>query len=407
MPQPLNAKSIGDDESLEPWILGYASKATHWQADIKERTSWMETRLGGSPVWPPDFSGVAIPQCKICGRPLVLILQAFSPTFEHSERILYVFACNSIRCAGDPRAWSCIRLCKRESKSDCQAGALGEKKERNIPHCPEESVLPGSSKTVNNIVAEAGSESSDDDSKDLEALLNLHSLKIADKLKNVERHKRPTENGGMPNMLEGDCIQQLRGESSVLSDLFPERAGCCSTQFPNTLWLNTVRVDVDYEQPESVNDCTELDGNVQRLLEIYRASEADSDDGAGWAQEPDEVECERKVTEQRFRERIERSPGHVLRYKFNGCPVWPSFPPPTTPQNCVCGAARVFELQLLSTCLHYLKVDSAVPDNIGDAGMNWAAAGVYCCKNDCEYDVSCDASWVLSWEPVCVQPDDF
>jgi Programmed cell death protein 2, C-terminal putative domain len=403
----MNANYVGDDNSLEPWILGYASKASHLRADLQEGPCWTETHLGGSPVWPPDCAGVAVPQCKICGRLVVLILQAFAPTFAHPERILYVFACNSIRCAGDPRAWSCARLFKRKRKSDFHVGAPGDKDLCDLPQRPKESDLQARSKAACSTLVEDSGESSDDDINDLEALLNLHSLKLADKLKNGGGQRRPNDNRGIQNLLEGNCTQRLRGEASVHHSSFPEAAEGCSMLFPNALWLNIVPIDVDFEQPGSVDDCAELDQNVRKLLEIYLASEAASDDGGGWTEEPDEVECERKVAEQRFRERIARSPGHVLRYKFNGLPLWPSFPPPSKPQNCECGAARVFELQLLATCLHYLKVDSAVPDSIDDAGMNWAAAGVYSCQNDCEYDMSPDASWVVRWERVCVQPDEF
>lgn len=60
---------------------------------------------------------------------------------------------------------------------------------------------------------------------------------------------------------------------------------------------------------------------------------------------------------------------------------------------CPCGAPRVFEMQLLPSLLHVLKVDEYAPDvgNMEDArsavwqqgGMNWGNIAIYTCSEGC------------------------
>ena len=66
--------------------------------------------------------------------------------------------------------------------------------------------------------------------------------------------------------------------------------------------------------------------------------------------------------------------------------------------NCPCGAARVFEFQILPSLLHVLDVDkyakkgaSSVGDSMGLAtafeqgGMNWGNIAIYSCPKACSY----------------------
>eukprot|EP00993_Chasmostoma_nieuportense_P002537 NODE_3323_length_989_cov_63.096288_g3177_i0.p1 GENE.NODE_3323_length_989_cov_63.096288_g3177_i0~~NODE_3323_length_989_cov_63.096288_g3177_i0.p1 ORF type:complete len:310 (+),score=66.63 NODE_3323_length_989_cov_63.096288_g3177_i0:76-930(+) len=74
-----------------------------------------ESQIGGRvkvPRWAPGFTPRRC-QC-VCGRPMVLVVQAFCPS-EGWERILLIFACNRAVCQKDPlRSWQAWRLQRRE-----------------------------------------------------------------------------------------------------------------------------------------------------------------------------------------------------------------------------------------------------------------------------------------------------
>jgi len=127
-----------------------------------------------------------------------------------------------------------------------------------------------------------------------------------------------------------------------------------------------------------------------------------------------------------FSNRLKRAPGQVARYVYGGVPLWsiplpPSnaakaqhtrskqqqhkskkknsqkvySPVPDVPK-CVCGAARVFEIQILPSILHALDVDSYastgaeqnddddVMDLFSSGGMNWGSVAVYSCSQSCD-----------------------
>jgi hypothetical protein len=124
-----------------------------------------------------------------------------------------------------------------------------------------------------------------------------------------------------------------------------------------------------------------------------------------------------------FTRRLKRAPGQVARYAYGGSPMWSVPPPPPTNKqhqnqqqqkrnikaktnksqknstplpaimNCVCGAERVFEFQILPSLLHVLDVDGHatkdsdeddVMDLIDKGGMNWGVIAVYSCSMSCD-----------------------
>lgn len=59
-----------------------------------------------------------------------------------------------------------------------------------------------------------------------------------------------------------------------------------------------------------------------------------------------------------LQERVSACPRQVLRYAYNGVPLWSTpRPPREDPPPCVCGCPRRFELQLMPMLLAVLRVD--------------------------------------------------
>ena len=96
----------------------------------------------------------------------------------------------------------------------------------------------------------------------------------------------------------------------------------------------------------------------------------------------------------RFAKRLQRSPHQCVRYAYGGEPLWPVQPPldfDTPPPRCPgCGAARVFELQLMPSLLAVLGVDGTTGNGSVDAAGDekdvvggWAVLAVYSCDHSC------------------------
>ncbi|NXX89273.1 PDCD2 protein, partial [Centropus bengalensis] len=84
---------------------------------------------------------------------------------------------------------------------------------------------------------------------------------------------------------------------------------------------------------------------------------------------------------QKFKERIAAEPEQIIRYcRGEGGPVWVSgenIPEEKDIPNCLCGARRIFEFQIMPQLLNHLKVDS-----LGES-IDWGTLVVYTCADNC------------------------
>ncbi|XP_048794130.1 programmed cell death protein 2 isoform X2 [Lagopus muta] len=84
---------------------------------------------------------------------------------------------------------------------------------------------------------------------------------------------------------------------------------------------------------------------------------------------------------QTFKDRITVEPEQIIRYCRGGeGPIWVSgenIPEEKDIPNCLCGAKRVFEFQVMPQLLNHLKVDS-----LGES-IDWGTLVVYTCAENC------------------------
>jgi Programmed cell death protein 2, C-terminal putative domain len=80
----------------------------------------------------------------------------------------------------------------------------------------------------------------------------------------------------------------------------------------------------------------------------------------------------------KFAERVRRAPNQAVRYAYGGQPLWCGAAGPQlrrAPPRCVCGAERVFELQLMPSLLFTLQCDAhAASATATSAGATAAVA---------------------------------
>ncbi|KFO11601.1 Programmed cell death protein 2, partial [Balearica regulorum gibbericeps] len=84
---------------------------------------------------------------------------------------------------------------------------------------------------------------------------------------------------------------------------------------------------------------------------------------------------------QMFKEQVAAEPEQIIRYCRGGeGPVWVSgenIPEEKDIPNCLCGAKRIFEFQIMPQLLNHLQVDS-----LGES-IDWGTLVVYTCANNC------------------------
>ncbi|GAB1610732.1 programmed cell death protein 2-like [Argonauta hians] len=85
----------------------------------------------------------------------------------------------------------------------------------------------------------------------------------------------------------------------------------------------------------------------------------------------------------KFRRRIRPDPDQVLRYQLGGETLWVSsenIPSPQTIPPCQsCGAARIFEFQVMPQLLSHLGVDTTREDS-----LDWGTLAIYTCSTSCD-----------------------
>mmetsp|Transcript_41592 Transcript_41592/g.114630 ORF Transcript_41592/g.114630 Transcript_41592/m.114630 type:complete len:333 (-) Transcript_41592:258-1256(-) len=291
------------------------------------------SRLGGSPAWlrqlghPP-----AAIACGVCGQPSVFVGQ-LDATYEALRcRALHIFSCLNPSCGADDRAWRALR-----SVAPWPKVAAPEAQEVIMP------------------------EDSGGDALSLGAAQWL----------GISAHP---------------CAPGVRGVVPLVS-------------------LPCFALDI-YDEPPPLpkSGASEL-----QLFERYRNSEFAAEDlaaaevlasaggggdaaegardGAVHSPEVDVESCSGDEWFMKFQRRLERSPAQVVRYSWGASPLWISDPPEEVENNAwpppcgLCGAPRVFEMQLMPTLLYELR--RRCPEQVGDADIEWGTVLVYTCAGDC------------------------
>lgn len=378
-------------KAVPPCIVGYAANyGPSWAP------TWYDTRLGGSLALPRGVRTSIEPVCKTCGKALALVFQAFSPTACHGERVLVVFGCNSMRCAEDEDAWVVYRVLWRGREGGERVGGDGAAK-REVDaevKVASDMDLNGKSGVGGGSLSARESESeSDEDLEAMNNLLNIRNIRLEERAEAPQKKTRSRPR--VSDTCDSATVDQDKSEPSTKAP-----HSCAYTK------LALVPIEVDYEIASTSAPVDALTTDVERLYSAYTAAQQESS-SSHWASEAEEVVDERRAALIDFQTRLERMPGHVVRYQPRGAPLWPTHPPPVPKPKCACGAERVFEMQLMPTCLYFLRVDERTPAGQEEAGMTWLTAALYTCADDC-VPATCDADGlVVVEERLHVLPDEF
>ncbi|ESS63210.1 putative programmed cell death protein 2 [Trypanosoma cruzi] len=285
-----------------------------------------ETKIGGTPTYFPALSDAekatirGWTTCGVCGHPMFLLLQAFSPLPSAPDlhhRMIYIFCCNSAACVTQPScSWCAFTL---------QVDAVDE------------------------------NAAEDEEPEDMSRCDPLRSSELPP-------HTFPP------------CFVEIVAE--------PKK----EIVVPTELEAEMIRASEEKARNAGI---TEADiKELERTIDLK--------------DKPSDHEFEK------FRRRMAREPRQVLRYyvrdplekKKNGAPTPTASPLFMHPRNVgnrarippcdSCGGALMHELQLMPTCVYYLRVGEyiATGKSATDEGVDWGSVTVFVCSKDCSKDCS-------------------
>ena len=137
------------------------------------------------------------------------------------------------------------------------------------------------------------------------------------------------------------------------------------------------------------------------------AKNIDSDGGGGALEKKLSGKDKKRMTELHFQKKLSYEPRQVLRYAYEGEPLWYTAPPSklSIPVCSNCGASRVFEVQLMPTILSYIKINnssmgsrqqkesdvndvsaslSTIDELLGN-GLEFGVVCIYSCPSSCSH----------------------
>ncbi|XP_005148731.2 programmed cell death protein 2 [Melopsittacus undulatus] len=351
--------------------LGFAEAVGPAEA-WRLRSAYFPSKVGGRPAWLGEegLPGPAALRCGRCQQPCAFLLQLYAPLRDRPDafhRTLFVFACRGAACYGLPGPHGPLRVFRNQLPR--RNNIYPEEPPPEEP--PPELAAAGPPRRLRCGAALCR----------ICGCLGPHAC---------GRCRRVSYCGPEHQVLDWrrghrrSCEQHAdRGDGSA--DAIPEH---------NEFLFPEYEILIEPEEPELLADRTvnphDEQGAVETSKDLKEQKEFRVTSSAGEAcQSLDEETLEamaKHETEddrifQMFKERIAVEPEQIIRYCREGeGPIWVSgenIPEEKDIPNCLCGARRVFEFQIMPQLLNHLQVDS-----LGES-IDWGTLVVYTCANNC------------------------
>ncbi|XP_029464546.1 programmed cell death protein 2-like [Rhinatrema bivittatum] len=354
------ADSAASSLSKPSVLLGFKDLAI----DNSSAVSWNTSKIGNLPDTAPSITMI-YPSCGICNSSLVHIIQIYCP-LESSpfHRVINVFACGKKQCWGKSNSWKVLR----SQYSEVQG----------------KEILNSKSKQETNVTTKDWCEGSDDwgihETEDLTGHIPSHLLG----LNGIE---------SSPLCVDMDCTVQFQGlaldeatdVSGALEMPIPTGEGLIMTSSVSLLQSYYISV----ADEEDYTDCIDTD-HAQKLLKEYQQREGTdlggiiSESCAGKVENEKYEKSEFRKRDQvfyKFMKRISACHEQILRYSWNGQPLFITSPPfngnKLVPACNNCGSGRIFEFQLMPALVSILKGADT------DVSVEFGTVIVYTCQKSC------------------------
>lgn len=303
-------------------------------------------------------------QCQSChDNTMMFLTQLYSPinlAGDTIHRSLYVFVCQKRQCSLKSIGWIVLR----DQQVNCSLEV--------------EDVIDLKKQNISPLKTSVWDIFEDDDSE--EDLSAIHELLVA---RDESLNKSSI---AIPNSIP--ISNNNRQNNSIDEHYYP----CYSLDVYEDCYK---KFDIHDDFDEDIGEGTDDNEHIQKLLKSYLAEEEDpliveviknqgnssisnssatARNDSVYDQEDDEVDTNKLLRTDKSRESIEayfrwiirRDPSQVLRYSYEGDPIWCTLPFPSD-ENSICphcGQSRVFEFQIMPTILSYINMNSSKSGNV-------------------------------------------
>ncbi|XP_009566232.2 programmed cell death protein 2-like [Cuculus canorus] len=327
--------------------------------------AWATNKLGGAADWVPSVQPCC-PRCEECGQALAQLVQVYCP-LEHSpfHRVAHVFACASKGCSGATRSWKVLRSQYLQAgEKETPDHGIKQKQEANFAAkdwCDEADdwgVCDGAeSPSYASLQLLGLNESvSNSLSREVECASQFQQLRLSEAADGSLNAPPPVSEG---------VVMAMSSSAPAFQPFYINVVD----EEDYTGFLDTDHADQllkEYQQREGVD--------LEQLM-----SESFAGEGGNEKYEKSEVKS-RDHTFHKFMKRISMCPEQILRYSWNGQPLFITCPPANIdrgiPACSNCGSNRVFEFQLMPALVSMLRTDS-------DLSVEFGTAIVYTCERSC------------------------
>ncbi|XP_048794128.1 programmed cell death protein 2 isoform X1 [Lagopus muta] len=345
--------------------LGFA-EAVGPGAAWRLRSAHFPSKVGGRPAWLGE-TGLPASDALRCGRclqPRAFLLQLYAPLPDRPDafhRTLFVFACRGAACyrlsgPGGP-------LCAFRSQLPRRNATYSEEPPSEEPP-PLPEPVPRRLRSGAALCRVCGCLGPRVCGRCRRAAYCGPEHQALDWRRG---HRRSCGRGG-----DADATEDTEPDHNEF--LFPEYEILIEPEEPEFPADSTV--DPDDEKGA---------GDASKKLEKQEESRVTSTTSDVLDEETLEAMAKHETKEdkifQTFKDRITVEPEQIIRYCRGGeGPIWVSgenIPEEKDIPNCLCGAKRVFEFQVMPQLLNHLKVDS-----LGES-IDWGTLVVYTCAENC------------------------
>lgn len=374
-----------------------------------DSTSWQTNKVGGLPDWTSSaLQSLPGLQCPLCTRNMLLVIQVYSP-LEKSEwyhRSIYVFCCINPRCWNKQESWKVIRSQERSPQAEETCSTGGSKPSVSCDWLEGQDDWDDDNSQSDKLSPQKLCHI---DTQGLEDSLGLLSVAPGEAQVSPPSNKEDLHDCEMEveAAVEPEPLQATRALETmkVLKKREQDHKELLSRlQQPRAFKSFYISVVEESAAPPGE---TAADVHARALLQEYEVGEGNAfrmpGGGKGcmtYAQEMYEKAYHNDVVFHRFQKRVRSNPQQLLRFCWEGEPLFICPPPPSwEPKNCeACGARRCFELQAMPALIPSLKIEGC--GKLKGAPVEFGTVLIYSCSASCWKEGD-------TWRPevALVQPD--
>ena len=407
-------------------------------------------KLGGQPVWlrpPPPELVDGLLACPTCGSKMTLMAQLYTPLHTHPRhhRVLYLLACLTPPCAATSAGWRVLRdqldldsvpyLVRAASvpkaalvaSAEAAAAAAAEASEAEAKAQPSASVSAAA------LMFGSDSDSDDDSDDDFAALLAARDAAASSASSSAAATKQkhgsapPAASSGKfaviavdapPASSEATVGELVDFDPSEWPQLYrPERGAPLLDAALDPYGVTAAPEPSGRAAGDK--DVDDVDGLAHLMagVSLEDAGGASCDRASGPGDDDEVYESVGGALFRAYCERVARAPSQLLRYAAEPLLIEPlgsvvdtesdsddegeapARASAAVPPCRRCGAARLFELQLLSSFINAYS-DESLPHARAIQSMAWGTALVFSCSASCDGDLTAEHIVVQSAERI-------